>query len=116
MALAGIAHSAIDISDGLVADLSKLLEASGVGAELDLERLPLSEPLLAYADREHALRLAMGGGDDYELCFTLPAAKLPDDLDDAVTPIGRITAGDALVCLDNGKVVPFDSAGYRHFQ
>ena len=65
-ALAGIAHAAIDLSDGLVADLSKILEASHVGAELDLQRLPLSEELLRTVGREQALRYAMGGGDDYE--------------------------------------------------
>jgi thiamine-monophosphate kinase len=114
-ALAGVANAAIDVSDGLVADLSKILEASGVGAELDLRQLPLSEELLASVGREQALRYAMGGGDDYELCFTLPEAKLPAEILPEVTAIGRIRAEPGLVCRDGDSVVPFDDTGYRHF-
>jgi thiamine-monophosphate kinase len=115
-ALAGIAHAAIDLSDGLVGDLSKILEASHVGAELELQRLPLSEQLLSTAGREQALRHAMGGGDDYELCFTLPESRLPAEISAEVTPIGRITHERGLVCRDGGSVVPFDDTGYRHFR
>jgi thiamine-monophosphate kinase len=115
-ALAGIAHAAIDLSDGLVADLCKVLEASHVGAELDLQRLPLSQQLLRTAGREQALRHAMGGGDDYELCFTLPESRLPAEISAEVTPIGRITHERGLVCRDGGSVVPFDDTGYRHFR
>lgn len=115
MALAGIANAAIDLSDGLVADLSKILEASGVGAELDLQRLPLSKQLVETVGREQALRDAMGGGDDYELCFTLPAAMLPRAIAADVTAIGRISAEPGLLCRDGDTVVPFDDTGYRHF-
>jgi thiamine-monophosphate kinase len=115
-ALAGIAHAAIDLSDGLVADLSKILEASHAGAELDLQRLPLSEELLRTVGREQALRHAMGGGDDYELCFTLPESGLPAEISTEVTPIGRITREPGLVCRDGDSVVPFDNTGYRHFR
>ena len=115
-ALAGTAHAAIDLSDGLVADVSKLITASRVGAELDLQRLPLSEELLEAAGREQALQYAMGGGDDYELCFTLPAAELPAEIAAEVTSIGRITREPGLVCRDGDSVVPADDAGYRHFQ
>jgi thiamine-monophosphate kinase len=114
-ALAGIAHAAIDVSDGLVADLGKILEASGVGAELDVHHLPLSQELLDAAGREQALQYAMGGGDDYELCFTVPEPLLPDGIASAVTAIGRITAETGLVCRDGESVVPFDDTGYRHF-
>ena len=114
-ALAGIAHAAIDLSDGLVADLSKILEASKAGAELDLQRLPLSAALLRAVGREQALRHAMGGGDDYELCFTLPESRLPEEISTEVTPIGRITSESGLVCRDGDSVVPFDDSGYRHF-
>jgi thiamine-monophosphate kinase len=115
-ALAGIAHAAIDLSDGLVADLSKILEASHAGAELDLQCLPLSEELLRTVGREQALRYAMGGGDDYELCFTLPETSLPAEISTEVTPIGRITREPGLVCRDGDAVVPFDNTGYRHFR
>ena len=114
-ALAGIANAAIDLSDGLVADLSRILEASQAGAELDLQRLPLSAALLRTVGREQALRHAMGGGDDYELCFTLPESGLPAAISTEVTPIGRITREPGLVCRDGDSVVPFDDTGYRHF-
>jgi thiamine monophosphate kinase len=58
----------------------------------------------------------MGGGDEYEIWFTMPEAALPDELPDPVTAIGRITGLGELVCLDEGVVVPFDSSGYRHFR
>jgi thiamine-monophosphate kinase len=114
-ALAGVAHSAIDVSDGLAGDLRKILEASGAGAELDLQRLPLSQELLAAVGRERALHCAMGGGDDYELCFTLPETELPAAIAGEVTAIGRITSEPGLVCRDGDSVVDVDDAGYRHF-
>jgi thiamine-monophosphate kinase len=115
-ALSGLANAAIDISDGLVADLSKILEASGVAAEIDINCLPLSESLREAEGREQALRFAMSGGDDYELCFTMPSDQEPPDVTCAMTRIGRITDGTNLVCRDQGAVVPFDDSGYRHFQ
>ena len=114
-ALAGVAHSAIDVSDGLAGDLRKILEASGAGAELDLQRLPLSQELLAAVGRERALHYAMGGGDDYELCFTLPETELPAAIAGEVTAIGRITSEPGLVCRDGDSVVDVNDAGYRHF-
>jgi thiamine-monophosphate kinase len=114
-ALAGIAHAAIDLSDGLAADLCKLLEASRVGAELDLRRLPLSQELLASVGAERALQYAIGGGDDYELCFTLAESRLPADIARDVTAIGRVTAEPGLVCRDGDSLVALDDTGYRHF-
>jgi thiamine-monophosphate kinase len=115
-ALAGIAHAAIDVSDGLVGDVVKILEASGAGGELDLQRLPVSQELLEAVGREQALEYAMGGGDDYELCFTMPESLLPREIGAQVTAIGRITAESGLVCRDGDADVPFDATGYRHFQ
>jgi thiamine-monophosphate kinase len=115
MALAGIAHAAIDVSDGLVADLSKVLEASQVGAEIDLQCLPLSRELLDAVGRERALQYAMGGGDDYELCFAMPESKLPARIVREVTAIGRITAAAGLISRDGDTLVPVDDTGYRHF-
>ena len=114
-ALAGVAHSAIDVSDGLAGDLCKILDASGAGAELDLQRLPVSRELLAAVGRERALEYAMHGGDDYELCFTLPETELPAAVADDVTVIGRVTGEPGLVCRDGDSVVDVDVAGYRHF-
>src|SRR5690606_29227119 len=74
LALAGVAHSAIDISDGLLADLQHVSRASGVSALLEVDALPVSAALRRLAltlDTRRALQTA--GGDDYELCFTAPA-------------------------------------------
>lgn len=68
--LQGIAHSALDISDGLIADLGHILQASNVGAELQLDKLPLATPLVNL-EQTLAREKALTGGDDYELCFTL---------------------------------------------
>jgi len=111
--LVGRASSAIDISDGLVGDLTKLLAASGVGGELEVERLPMSDAIKARFDEAQRTRLALTGGDDYELCFTAQpdAVKGIDD----VTAIGRITDGAGLTCRNDGVVVEYDDSGYRHF-
>lgn len=111
--LVGRANSAIDISDGLVGDLTKLLAASGVGCNLDVERLPMSDAIKARFDAAERTRLALTGGDDYELCFTAQ----PDALKgiSGVTAIGRITGGAGLTCRNHGVVVEYDDSGYRHF-
>lgn len=109
--LIGQASAAIDLSDGLVGDLRKLLDSSGVGAEIDIGRIPMSEALRHRFDRDAALEFALTGGDDYELLFTGPA-----DIDvDDVTPIGVVTEGTELLCRLNGELVEVDDAGYRHF-
>ena len=74
LALSGVAHSAIDISDGLLADLGHILESSGAGAEIELADLPVSSVLARYLDRVTACSALLAGGDDYELCFTAPRA------------------------------------------
>jgi thiamine-monophosphate kinase len=111
--LSGRAHAAIDVSDGLVADLQKLLDASGRGAEIDIDRIPLSEALRERFDLDTACQFAMTGGDDYELCFTAPADAVAGI--DGVTAIGTVTEGDALVCRRDGIIVEVDTSGYRHF-
>lgn len=114
-ALVGTATAAIDVSDGLHGDLSKLLAASGVGAEIDLSKLPLSDALIANFTPERQRSFALGGGDDYELCFTA-ATQLPDPGVMPVAAIGTITAATDLVCRLDGQTVSFDDSGYRHFQ
>ncbi|MGH8401471.1 MAG: thiamine-phosphate kinase, partial [Gammaproteobacteria bacterium] len=71
IALRGIASAMIDVSDGLLADLSHLLETGGIGATVELARLPLSKRIVEMHAIEAARRLALTGGDDYELCFTV---------------------------------------------
>jgi len=114
-ALVGIATAAIDVSDGLHGDLGKLLAASGVGAEIDLDTLPVSDALAANFTPDRQRSYALGGGDDYELCFTA-SKDLPDAGVMPVTAIGTVTEDIHLVCRSNGEVVPFDDTGYRHFQ
>ena len=121
--LAGIAHAMLDISDGLLADLGHICDASGVGAEVALGSMPLSLPArrLAVADSALPVRLA-SGGDDYELLFTAPAeaseaiGTLAAELGLTITEIGRIESGSRVRLLDaGGKELPVETAGYRHF-
>lgn len=110
--LSGRASAAIDVSDGLAGDLAKILSASGVGAEIDVERVPLSAAIKARFDESERLRLAMTGGDDYELCFTARAGDVEDI--DGLTEIGKVVDGAGLVCRRQGVIVEFDDSGYRH--
>lgn len=111
--LVGRAHAAIDISDGLVADLSKLLAASELGAQINIEDIPTSSALTARFDDDTALRFALSGGDDYELCFTASADAVAGI--DGITAIGTVTADEGLVCRRAGEIVDVDVSGYRHF-
>ena len=119
--LAGLATAAIDVSDGLYGDAGKLLAASSVGGRLDIGRLPLSRELLAVAGRSRASDYALGGGDDYELCFSAPAdaaeqiAALAAKLGLPLTDIGEVVAGAGLSCVENGAPVEYRHAGYLHF-
>ena len=113
--LLGVASSAIDLSDGLYGDLKKLAFASGVGAEIDLRQLPVSDALADNYAPERVLSLALGGGDDYELLFT-SSRPLPDPGIMQVTAIGTVTESRDLVLRLGDEVVPYDDSGYRHFQ
>ena len=121
-ALRGLAGAAIDVSDGLLADLSHVLEASGVGAEIDVDALPRSDAFKALVTPEEAdwHELPLAGGDDYELCFTLPLERL-EAAREALAPvplavIGRITAEPGLRCRDaEGRPCRARVRGYRHF-
>ncbi len=115
------ATAAIDISDGLFADIEKLLLASGAGGAIDLDLLPLSAALVAVHGKEAAVEFALGGGDDYELVFTAAAAQaqaigeLSKKSAVPVTRIGSVRRGDALKCVRAGEAVNYRHAGYRHF-
>ena len=120
-ALRGRATACIDISDGVAADLGHILDASGLGAEIRLDRLPSGAAFEGLAE-ETRWSLQLGGGDDYELCFTLPPAREADlaaltlcgGVELAV--IGHVHAGSGLRCLraDGSEFLP-ERAGWNHF-
>jgi thiamine-monophosphate kinase len=121
--LAGIAHAMLDVSDGLVADLGHICEASGLGASVALTEMPLSPAARQIAAEvpELPLRLATAG-DDYELLFTAPPEasetilRLSAELRLPLTAIGTIEPGAAVRLVDaDGNIVPVAAAGYRHF-
>ncbi|MGJ8686589.1 MAG: thiamine-phosphate kinase [Spongiibacteraceae bacterium] len=120
IALRGVASAAIDISDGLAADLEHILKASGVGAQINTADLPIAAPVLKlYA--EQAVDFALGGGDDYQLCFTAPVSardslqSIAAKLDVSLTCIGVVEAAPGLRCADNNGQQIISPAGYRHF-
>ncbi|MBI2286721.1 MAG: thiamine-phosphate kinase [Nitrosomonadales bacterium] len=145
LALRGIASSAIDISDGLLADLGHILEASQVGAQLDFAALPVSPVLracltppslplsgeeLGFPHDKGGLRgvklfqqFVLSGGDDYELCFTVSAARHAELADIAarhnlpLTCIGKIVAGRGCIVHDaSGNPLNVEACGYDHFR
>lgn len=113
-ALIGKASAVIDISDGLLGDLRKLLQASGTGAEISIDKLPLSEELRTRFDVDKQRRFALTGGDDYELCFTANEDSVAALV--GITAIGTVTDAVELICLLDGDVVEVDDSGYRHFR
>jgi thiamine-monophosphate kinase len=119
LVLRGVATACIDVSDGLVGDLDKLCEASGVGAKLDSTLLPRSAAMRGAVDPETARRYALAGGDDYELLFTLPpdadAASLERGAGVAITRIGVIVAG-AGVTVDGAPAERELVHGFDHFR
>ncbi|MBX3725742.1 MAG: thiamine-phosphate kinase [Xanthomonadales bacterium] len=122
-ALRGVASAAIDVSDGLVADLGHLLDASGVGARIDADAVPCGELATALLGATQARTLALAGGDDYELCFTVPADRIDAAAAAAaaagtpVARIGTVESGAGLAVVDrNGRPVPLARAGWDHFR
>ena len=121
-AMRHMAHSAIDLSDGLLADLGHVLASSGVGARLELDRIPLSPPVAASLRERGDWSLVVSGGDDYELCLTLPqsrrekVAEIAATLDLPITRIGSIEQQPGLLCFDKDGL-PWSPPrfGYDHF-
>ena len=117
-----LATSCIDISDGLQSDLMHILRASNVGAELQVDKLPYSDSLLTL-QHDVAIELALTGGDDYELCFTMAEDAAESALEEVnnlcpITRIGRITAANGELVLKNrdGEEIKLNaSAGWQHF-
>ncbi len=110
--------TAIDISDGLVADLNQICKASRVGASIDTNRVPV-EPKVLAAFGDKALELALTGGEDYELLFTA-GTEIIDKVKKAascpITVIGEITAGKGVTVVDRqGNPVDSGKSGWEHF-
>ncbi|AVB16655.1 MULTISPECIES: thiamine-phosphate kinase [Pseudomonas syringae group] len=117
-ALRGRATSALDISDGLLADCGHIARASGVRLVVERDRLPMSDQLLTLFDLPSARQAALSGGDDYILAFTLPSGHLASLLDEGwpVHVIGRVEKGQGVVVVDGaGLDVTPDTRGYQHF-
>jgi thiamine-monophosphate kinase len=116
------ASAAIDVSDGLAGDLAKLCRASGVAAEIDVARVPLSDAVRAAVAADPAMmETALSGGDDYEIVLTLAPDKLSTlrtaahSSGIAVTEIGRIAAGEGARFLHDGRALTFARPSYSHF-
>ncbi|GKV79504.1 MULTISPECIES: thiamine-phosphate kinase [Pectobacterium] len=121
-ALRDLASSAIDLSDGLISDLQHILKASECGARINLDAIPQSDWLRGCVDEEQALRWALSGGEDYELCFTVPeinrgALELAlGHLGADYTCIGQIgPSSEGLRFFRDNKATELNWKGYDHF-
>jgi thiamine-monophosphate kinase len=121
--LRGVAHGAIDISDGLLADLGHILECANVGAEIQFDALPVSRVLRSWLDQPVGKHCVLTGGDDYELCFTAPTTSRSDlqkisiNLNLPLTRVGTIVAGKGCkVVAADGNVISIEKTGYDHFE
>lgn len=121
-ALVGAASAAIDVSDGLLADLGHLVKASGCGASLELEAIPVAAGLVDLYGQAEALQRAVCGGDEYELCFTSSPSQaqqigqIAQSEGVALTRIGELVVGEAIRCRLHGVDWQADKlGGYEHF-
>lgn len=122
--LIGLANSCIDISDGLIGDLSHIALQSGVSIKLDVESLPLSEPYTQYLTPEGDLGFALNGGEDYQLAFTAAATqrkkidKISAKLGIKLTKVGKVLTKSAemIMLSKNGQVFTLsNNKSYQHF-
>jgi thiamine-monophosphate kinase len=122
IALRGLATSCIDVSDGLLADLNHVLEASAVGADIVLQQIPLSPLVRQWAEHHADFAVPATWGDDFELVFTVPAAsqqileQVASRLDVPLSMIGKISAETGLrLFTPAGEAVTVAQTGYDHF-
>ena len=110
-------RAAMDVSDGLIADVGKMCAASGVGAVIDADRVPVSEDLRRAFPDDWA-DLALAGGEDYELVFAAPVetmARAQDALDTPVTVVGRVVDGEGVEVV-GATTTGMASGGWDHFR
>lgn len=126
LALRGVAHAAIDVSDGFAADLGHILERSSqgqlqLGAEIWFSHLPLSDALSPMRDNPVVQDCILAGGDDYELIFTAPDSQrehiqaIGNTLNLRLTRVGRITPEPGLHILNQGQLMNLTRTGFDHF-
>lgn len=119
--LRNIASAAIDLSDGLASDLAHIANQSGCMAVIDIDALPMSDVLQRNTSVEQALKLALTGGEDYELCFTVSPQVLgsvESALKHTNTPfacIGQMQSGEGISFKRNNQVLDIDLKGFEHF-
>ncbi|HLS99102.1 MAG: thiamine-phosphate kinase [Porticoccaceae bacterium] len=116
------ASAALDVSDGLAQDAGHIAAASGLGCRIEADRLPLSAALVDACGRALASRHALTGGDDYELCFSVPPGKAEAmeaalaAAGEPVTRIGAMVPGAGVLCVDGqGEPITLERSGYAHF-
>lgn len=121
--LRNLASAALDISDGLIADLGHIVEASGLGADIEVERLPIKSWLKCLAEASLVTQWALSGGDDYELCFTVPekscgvVESLIAEGKLSACCIGKISKQPGVRCFnEQGNLVDIVKTGYQHFR
>jgi thiamine-monophosphate kinase len=119
--LRGYASACIDVSDGLLGDVDKLARASGCGVRIEWNDVPVSEHLLSAVGERRARELALTGGDDYELCFTIPESKVALVRHNLPPQrwgyhcIGVLQAQPVTEVTEHGNVIEFSHSGYDHF-
>lgn len=119
--LSSFSIAAIDISDGLKADLNHICKASGLGALLNIEKLPVSDALQVFYNNQPDWQTILSAGDDYELCFTCPKEQVSEmqslmELNNIkITCIGEMVSGTDVKCLLEGDLLNVEKTGYNHF-
>lgn len=123
IALREVASAAIDVSDGLLADLGHICERSRLGASIGLEKLPCAAGLQPLRHHEGVMRALLAGGDDYELCFTAAPARraevegLSQKLGLPLARVGSMAPGDGVAVVDGqGRTIHLQDRGFDHFR
>lgn len=119
--ISGLASSCIDLSDGLISDITHVMKASNVAVNIDVEQLPLSQELMETVSLEEGLSFALTGGEDYELLFTVSdnnkkaLAKALNSTGVKFTCIGQVMGGDGIKLHHNGTPFTPMNLGFTHF-